>query len=189
MTLQVERPYIRTLVITASLLYFAKNCPYFQKGIISVDIKSGMHCISVKIFATTKSNLETWCFGRSKNNPISRARRGHLSNHAVINVSAIEKRRAVSKFVTPYVVPFSILGAKYWEEEKLKSIATHPLKSSDTWWSNWILLRKLKYCMYCLRDHFVLLVQLSNSIHNISISRVKSSWTTQYFWVFIPLKV
>ena len=45
---------------------------------------------------------------RCKNNPISLARLGHHPNHAVINVSAIEKREPVSGFVTPYVVASSL---------------------------------------------------------------------------------
>ena len=48
-------------------------------------------------------------------------------------------------------------------------------------WFNWIQLRKLKYFKCCLRDIFRFLVwHLSNSIKNVSISGVKSSWTSLY---------
>ena len=50
-----------------------------------------------------------------------------------------------------------------------------------TGWYNWILLRKLKYFICCLRDVFLFLVwHLSNSIWPISIYGVKSSWTSLY---------
>ena len=48
-----------------------------------------------------------------------------------------------------------------------------------TEWSNWILLRKLKYFKSCLRNLFLLIVgHLSNSIKTTSISGVQSSWTS-----------
>ena len=50
-----------------------------------------------------------------------------------------------------------------------------------TGWSNWVILRKLKYFTCCLRSLFLFLVcHLSNSIYNTSISGVKSSCTSLY---------
>ena len=51
--------------------------------------------------------------------------------------------------------------------------------SRTTGWSNWILLRKLKYFICCLGDLFVVW-HLSNNVWNISISGVKFSWTITY---------
>ena len=52
---------------------------------------------------------------------------------------------------------------------------------TSTGWSNWILLREWKYVICCLRDLLLCFVcHLSNSKYNISISGVKSSWTSLY---------
>ena len=50
-------------------------------------------------------------------------------------------------------------------------------------WPNKISSRKLKYFIWCLTDIFLFIVQhLSNSIYNISISGVKSSWNSLYMY-------
>ena len=47
--------------------------------------------------------------------------------------------------------------------------------------SNWIRYRILKYFICCLRDVIqTIVIDLSNSIYNTSISGVKFSWTTLY---------
>ena len=49
-------------------------------------------------------------------------------------------------------------------------------RGKHTGWSNWILLRRLKYFICCLRDPFLFLgCPLSNITYNTSISGVKSS--------------
>ena len=54
-------------------------------------------------------------------------------------------------------------------------------RTKSTGWSNWVLLRKLKYFTCCSKDLYLFIVwHLSNSIWNTSISGVKSSWTTMY---------
>ena len=65
-----------------------------------------------------------------------------------------------------------------------------------TGWSNWTLLRKLKYFICCLIHLYLFLVwHPSNSIRNTSFSAVKCSWTSlnlstiKGWWESTPISI